>query len=210
MQSRVEILCVPLQRFCIKLNPTFACLPTCTCTSLGCFQPRHLWAGGLMTALHFPFCARRAESNPGAPQGSEPRRQALLFLESDNTMRKALNGERRKRRSARAVLRRNPAPRMDGTGGLSRSPRRGRCQSALPAGGVCQRPSPVHNGVFVFGENTLGSPAGVSGGMRISSPGKGDKAPVFCFASKLAASSVAGLCFVAQRFVFDPSQWNKS
>lgn len=69
------------------------------------------------------------------------------------------------------------------------------------SGDGCQSPVPFIIGMFVFGKH-FGSAAGVSKGMRISSPGKGIKHPVLFSASKaqrLAAPSVGRLCCSAQR-----------
>ena len=91
----MEILCMPLQRFYIKLNLLLlVSLPV----------PAPPWAAfsqgtsgqGVGDGLALPILCQAGREQLGAPQGSEPRRQALLFLEeSANTMRKALNGERR-------------------------------------------------------------------------------------------------------------------
>ena len=177
----MEILRASVQRFCVKLNLLFpVSLP----------EPAPPWAA-LSQGTSKGWRACISHSVPGGQRAAwrsagRWTAQAGPFLEElDNTMRKALNGERRLWRSAGAEgelgdAAPNPAPRMDGTGGPSAPLGGASAKVPAVAGGVCQGPAPCIMGVFVFAKHFGFSCWGFQG-MRISSPGKGiNPSPLPC------------------------------
>ena len=77
MQAGMEILCTPLQRFCEKLNLLLLVSLPEPVPPWAAFSQSTSGGGGRSDGLALPILCQAGREQLGAPQGGEPRRQAL-------------------------------------------------------------------------------------------------------------------------------------